>query len=56
LANFIRFFTMKSMVNSQIFARMRVMQRALYEITTSHPARPWNWLSQLQNTVEEMRP
>jgi hypothetical protein len=29
LANFIRFFTMKSMVNSQIFARMRVMQRSL---------------------------
>jgi hypothetical protein len=28
LANFIRFFTMKSMVNSQIFARMRVMQRS----------------------------
>jgi hypothetical protein len=28
LANFIRFFIMKSMVNSQIFARMRVMQRS----------------------------
>jgi methyltransferase-like protein len=28
LANFIRFFRMKSMVNYQIFARMRVMQRS----------------------------
>jgi hypothetical protein len=35
LANFIRFFTMKSMVNSQIFARMRVMQRSRYVFLTN---------------------